>query len=430
MGCCASFFRKPQGQNQTVENHGNDNSVDTAFADPAIRPSMIPVVPVSALSDITTPQPNGPIQLSAPQAQVQVNLSIPSNIVNGNLASGAVIMLQPITSGAHEARPVAFDTDPTAIPPTSIRKQSEYPTSSGGLGDIWRCSRMIDSTSTEVHMMSPSGCESRRLISVGQVAVKAIRITDVRNKEAVQKAKKRLRREVAVWARLRHAHVLTLHGTVSGFGQLPALVSEWMHNGALDGYLERTSLTMGQKLKLLKQVVDGLRYLHEQKVIHGDLTSTNVVIDHDGNAFLADFGLSVALAEADRSYYNSHSSGAVRWIAPELLGSSEPQNTPDGSDSDVDLPKPNSQSDVFSLGCIMLHVFSGRLPFWWLKKVQHIFSAQLNRTEPYRLESSVTVSQQHLDFMRRCWSAEPQVRPSTGDAASFVEEELASVPSH
>lgn len=62
----------------------------------------------------------------------------------------------------------------------------------------------------------------------------------------------RLRREVAVWVRLRHAHVLTLHGTVSGFGQLPALVSEWMHNGALDSYLERTSLTMGQKLKLVR----------------------------------------------------------------------------------------------------------------------------------------------------------------------------------
>lgn len=86
---------------------------------------------------------------------------------------------------------MAFDTDPSAIPPTSIRKQSEYPTTSGGLGDIWRCSRIIDSaTSTEVHMMLPSGCESRRLISVEQVAVKTIRITDVRNKEAVQKARK------------------------------------------------------------------------------------------------------------------------------------------------------------------------------------------------------------------------------------------------
>ncbi|KAG1794462.1 kinase-like domain-containing protein [Suillus plorans] len=393
MGCCASFFRK--SQRQTVEN-GNVRSVDSAaaFADPAIRPSTIPVVPVSVLSDITTLQPNGPI---------------PSNIVNDNLASSAVIMIQPITPGA---RPVAFDADPYAISPTSIRKQSEYPTSSGGLGDIWKCSRIIDSaTSTEV-------------------AVKTIRITDIRNEEAVKKAEKRLRREVAVWIRLRNAHILTLHGTVSGFGQLPALVSEWMHNGALDSYLEHTNLTMEQKLKLLKQVVDGLRYLHEQEVIHGDLTSKNVVIHRNGNAFLTDFGLSVALAEADRSYYNSHSSGAVRWLAPELIGSLEPESTPDGSASDADLPKPNSQSDVFSLGCIMLHVFSGKQPFWWLQNVQQVFSAQFKRVEPYRPEPSVTVNQPHLDFMRRCWSAEPQVRPSTGDAASFVEEELASVPFH
>jgi serine/threonine protein kinase len=83
---------------------------------------------------------------------------------------------------------------------------------------------------------------------------------------------------------------------------------------------------------------------------------TNVLIDQEGNAFLADFGLSVALAEGDKSYYNSHSSGAVRWSAPELIGSPEPESDLDDNDSDFDFPKPNSQSDVFSLGCIMLHV--------------------------------------------------------------------------
>jgi hypothetical protein len=61
-----------------------------------------------------------------------------------------------------------------------------------------------------------------------------------------------------VWIKLNHAHVLTLHGTVSGFGQLPALVSKWMHNGALDGYLERTSLTMEQKLNLVRFIVSNI----------------------------------------------------------------------------------------------------------------------------------------------------------------------------
>ncbi|KAG1884241.1 kinase-like domain-containing protein [Suillus subluteus] len=318
-----------------------------------------------------------------------------------------------VTPGTNVPQPlrVVFDTDPHAIPFASIRKQSNYAILSGGLGDIWKCSMITGPASST------------------EVAVKNIRITDTRDEDAIQKAKRRLRREVAVWIKLRHAHVLTLRGTVSGFGPLPALVSTWMYNGALDGYLKRTSLTMEQKLKLLKQVVDGLRYLHEKGVIHGDLTSTNVVIDRDGNAFLADFGLSLALAESDRSYYQSYSKGAVRWLAPELISSPDPESIPGDSNSDVDIPKPNSQSDVFSLGCIMLHVFSGRPPFWWLNNVTQIFGAQFKHVEPYRLEPSVTISRQHLGFMRKCWSAKPKDRPSTGDAASFVENELNSVRS-
>jgi serine/threonine protein kinase len=64
----------------------------------------------------------------------------------------------------------------------------------------------------------------------------------------------------------------------------------------------------------------------------------------------------MALAEGDKSYYNTHSSGAVRWSAPELIGSPEPESILEEDDSDFNFPKPNSQSDVFSLGCIMLHV--------------------------------------------------------------------------
>jgi serine/threonine protein kinase len=254
-----------------------------------------------------------------------------------------------------------------------------------------------------------------------EVAVKTIRVNDMLDEEAIQKAKKRLRREVAVWIRLRHAHVLTLYGTVSGFGPLPAFVSKWMDNGALDSYLQRTNLTMEQKLKLLKQVVDGLKYLHERGIIHGDLASTNILIDRDGDAFLADFGISVALAESNSLDYYWHPGGSIRWLAPELIGPLELESTPD---DDYDFPKPNKQSDVFSLGCIILHVFSGRPPFWWLNSAQRVFNARIKRVEPYRPEPSIIISPQHLDFVRRCWSAHPEDRPSARDASSFVENEL------
>ncbi|KAG1808950.1 kinase-like domain-containing protein [Suillus subaureus] len=401
MGCCPSLFRSPQRQTENIEN-GNDKSVNdtAATADSVICPLTIPDEPVSA-SDITTSQPteyagyrDAPIQRSTPQAQAPPDPSIPSNIVDDNLA--------PCKNMRHR---VAFDVDPYAISSTSITRQTDHPTSSGDLGDIWKCSMTIDpATSTEV-------------------AVKSIRITDIRNEQAIQKAKKRLRREVAVWIRLRHAHVLTLHGTVSDFGPLPALVSTWMHNGALNGLPGAHEPNYGTETEAFEtgggwlEISYGIAVpIHEQEVIHGDLTSTNVLIDSDGSAFLADFGLSVVLAESDRSARIDRTYRIQKGIL-------------DNGDSDVNFQKPNSHSDVFSLGCIMLHVFSGKLPFWWLRNVRQLFSARFKRIEPYQLEPSVTISHQHLDFMRKCWSAKPEVRPSTGDVASFVEDELARVPS-
>jgi serine/threonine protein kinase len=75
------------------------------------------------------------------------------------------------------------------------------------------------------------------------------------------------------------------------------------------------------------------------------------VIDNNGNAVLADFGLSVALAEADRSYYITYSMGALRWLAPELAGINQDEDI-----GTAGVPKPTSQSDIFSLGCITLEV--------------------------------------------------------------------------
>ncbi|KAJ8592588.1 kinase-like protein [Rhizopogon salebrosus TDB-379] len=308
-------------------------------------------------------------------------------------------------NGLGNATTQVLDARLHAIPPSSIEKLSRFYTSSGGLGDVWKCSWTRGRTN--------------RL----EVAVKVIRIANSLDERAIQHATNRLRREVAVWVKLRHPHILTLHGTVSEFGLLPSLVSTWMHNGALHGYLKRMELTMEHKLQLLKQVVNGLGYLHENDVIHGDLTNTNVVIDRNGIAVLADFGLSVALVEADRSYYNSYSVGAIRWLAPELA-SVDNENV-GNADLPRSIPKPTRQSDIFSLGCIMLEVFSGRLPFWWYETTFQVFHSRYQRLEPYRHQSDVSVDRQHLVFMRRCWSLKPKERPTIGHAASFVEHELA-----
>ncbi|KAG1853446.1 kinase-like domain-containing protein, partial [Suillus subalutaceus] len=85
-----------------------------------------------------------------------------------------------------------------------------------------------------------------------------------------------LDREIGIWATLKHQYVLPLHGTVDQqFGPCRALVSPWMPNGTLNSYLNRVheTLSMMDRLLLLKQIAEGLQYLHGQDVIHGDLTN-------------------------------------------------------------------------------------------------------------------------------------------------------------
>jgi serine/threonine protein kinase len=73
------------------------------------------------------------------------------------------------------------------------------------------------------------------------------------------------------------------------------------------------------------------------------------LIDAKGNALLADFGLSRLLADHETSFFASHSSGAIRWAAPEII----PLDT-ENPNEHVD--KPNKESDIYSFGCIMMQV--------------------------------------------------------------------------
>ncbi|KAG2054027.1 kinase-like protein, partial [Suillus hirtellus] len=124
------------------------------------------------------------------------------------------------------------------------------------------------------------------------------------------------------------------------------LVSPWMPNGTLNSYLtrEHETPTWMDKLLILKQITEGLKHLHDNNVIHGDLTSNNVLIAADGSPRLADFGVSNIMVQSipEFSFHN----GAVRWVAPELIDLLEGQAVPCATKS----------SDIYALGCIMLEV--------------------------------------------------------------------------
>ncbi|KAG2088085.1 kinase-like domain-containing protein [Suillus discolor] len=266
---------------------------------------------------------------------------------------------------------VDFKFEPYNVPATEITKLGLFPSSTGGLGDVWKCSWSRRSQDSEV-------------------AVKLARVPQANDTELVNRTSKRIHREAHVWITLEHENILTFNGVVDGFGPLPALVSLWMGNGSLDDYLKRGCvLSKADKPRMGRTMAAGLKYcaskffsvsgsdmltdlsVHDKEVVHSDLICTNVLMSADGRFHLADSGLSMILSEAQNSTFSSCHPGNVRWMAPEMLAIPE----------QGEVAKPTKAADVYLYGCIMLQLFCGRAPYFWLTQANHVIAARMAGTE-------------------------------------------------
>ncbi|KAG2053195.1 kinase-like protein, partial [Suillus hirtellus] len=107
------------------------------------------------------------------------------------------------------------------------------------------------------------------------------------------------------------------------------------------GHGKRLCLTRPaeSQAKQSRQIASGLKYLHANDIVHGDLTPTNVLVDSDGRLRLADFGLSIILEESGNPTFNFSHAGNMRWMAPEIVEGQA---------------RPTVHADVYSHGCIVI----------------------------------------------------------------------------
>lgn len=275
-----------------------------------------------------------------------------------------------------------------------LLKQSNYPIAHGGFGDIWKCSLVLPARYTEEN-----------------VAVKAIRSHFFDENDRVKKDK-RLRRELIIWRKLIHDNILPLYGVAFGFGPFTAMVSPWAKNGSLTTYLEsHRDLLVPDRFKLLSDIASGLRYLHSNRVVHGDLSGSNVLVMENDTACLSDFGLSGVVSEFfGSSTFSSTISGNVRWGAPELFALPENQDGPTN--------RPTKEADIYSFGSTMLQVLSGKVPYYYIKQQMQIIVMVVDGKKPRRPEEP-KIAEEHWSMIERCWSPF-NVRPTIEDLLSFV----------
>ncbi|KAG1812606.1 kinase-like domain-containing protein [Suillus subaureus] len=254
-----------------------------------------------------------------------------------------------------------------------------------------------------------------------QVAVKTFRHpTDCISKQDLR----RFRRETAIWSHLIHDNIVTLYGTTEDFGPTIALVSRWFPDGTLFRLIteQGATLTIKSKLNLLHGIASGLYYLHSFPVVHGDITSSNVLVDlKDGDykACLTDFGLSSVLCEhlkERRIEGSSVRAGAIRWAAPELLRPHDPTSN----------IKPTTQNDMYSFGRVMFHLLTLIAPWHDIDdyKVMQKIQKGEDIPRPGVSETTADVTDARWNHIEQCWSIDPFARPCALTAMNFVKGEL------
>jgi class 3 adenylate cyclase/WD40 repeat protein len=174
--------------------------------------------------------------------------------------------------------------------------------------------------------------------SVGrEVAVKVIRPEYANHPMFVR----RFEAEARLVAKLAHPHIVPLfdfwRDPEGAYLVMPFLVGRSLSGGRYG------LLPPARVAEIVKQVGSALAYAHRQGVIHRDVKPANVLLDADGNAYLADFGIAVRAVER----------------ATGLLPSSQTYRAPE----DVEGGTVDERSDVYSLGALAAALLTGERPF-------------------------------------------------------------------
>ncbi|CAL4954623.1 unnamed protein product [Urochloa decumbens] len=184
------------------------------------------------------------------------------------------------------------------------------------------------------------------------VAVKQIQMTA--GTPLDEKVEREFESEASILGGVRHNNIVRLLCCISG-AETRLLVYEYMDNGSLDKWLHgdgmararRSALDWPTRLGVAVGAAQGLCYMHhecEPAIVHRDVKASNILLDSEFKAKVADFGLARMLAEAGAPETMSAVAGSFGYMAPECAYTK----------------KVSEKVDVYSFGVVLLELTTGK----------------------------------------------------------------------
>ncbi|GBB87549.1 hypothetical protein RclHR1_01400002 [Rhizophagus clarus] len=183
------------------------------------------------------------------------------------------------------------------------------------------------------------------------------------------------------------------------------LITEHVDGGSLRNYLKENfnQLTWENKYTLAYQLVCAVSYLHDNEIVHQDLSPDNILI-HQNIIKLTDFGLFKRIKVSKQEESNLY--GIVPYTDPKWL------------DCNINLMQSyplNKMSDVYSIGVILWEISSGRPPF---KDESYDAGLAMRIIQGYREKIILDTPADYSVLYTECWNNEPDNRPTMSKVVS------------
>ncbi|KAK8951123.1 Mitogen-activated protein kinase kinase kinase NPK1 [Platanthera zijinensis] len=253
------------------------------------------------------------------------------------------------------------------------------------------------------HVYMGMNLDSGELLAVKQVLLG----TNNASKENAQAHIRELEDEVKLLRNLSHPNIVRYLGTVREEETLNILL-EFVPGGSISSLLGKFGSFPEAVIRMYtRQILQGLEYLHRNKIIHRDIKGANILVDNKGCIKLADFGASKQVAMLATMTAAKSMKGTPYWMAPEVI-----LQTGHGF-----------PADIWSVGCTIIEMATGKPP--WSQQFQevaalfHIGTTKSHPPIPDYLSSEAKI------FLLKCLQKEPNLRPTASDLLQdpFVTEE-------